>query len=27
VRTILDFLKRAKEGEGEATRPSMSCLA
>jgi pimeloyl-ACP methyl ester carboxylesterase len=27
VRTILDFLERTKQGEGESTRPSMSCLA
>lgn len=27
VRTILDFLKRTKEGEDQADRPSMSCLA
>jgi len=27
VRTILDFLKRTREGENQANRPSVSCLA
>lgn len=27
VRTVLDFLKRTREGENQANRPSVSCLA
>jgi len=27
VRTVLDFLRRTAEGQGQAEKPSMSCLA